>query len=302
MFDLQSLTKFARLSVLVLAIEWILFGSMHFSMTRETADMLPGFLQPAATPIVVITGVLEVATGILILIPKIRREAAMGSIALLILLLPAMYTILASPSEHPSMVETLFRIVLIPNNIFLAICSVHLLDKAVATPVTPLDTAATDEPRLSRRRAGNGAAAMIVPAILLLANCAGFMTLAIGAPAHKDIAFLWAMACLASGALIGFLFAVPRLNPAARVTTRLMPNTNVEAVSDWLTKILVGVGLVNFSAIGGFVEGRGKELADAMATAKPFATGLIVYFFIAGIIEGYILTRLFLATQFRNSD
>lgn len=64
----------------------------------------------------------------------------------------------------------------------------------------------------------------------------------------------------------------------------------------------VGVGLVNFGAIGAFVDARAGELAAATGAPKPFGTGLIVYFFVAGIIEGYILTRLFLSTQFRAHD
>lgn len=110
MFDLRYLGKFTRLSVLVLAIEWTVFGSMHFSMTKETVEMLPNFLYPIGIPIVVITGILEVATGILILIPEVRRRAAMGSIALLILLLPAMYAILANQSGDASAFETAFRV------------------------------------------------------------------------------------------------------------------------------------------------------------------------------------------------
>lgn len=236
MFDLRYLGKFTRLSVLVLAIEWTVFGSMHFSMTKETVEMLPNFLYPIGIPIVVITGILEVATGILILIPEVRRRAAMGSIALLILLLPAMYAILANQSGDASAFETAFRVLLMPNNIFLAICSVHLLREPPGTRAAAI----AETPLPPRRRPDNGLTMVIVPAILLVANCAGFLAIWVGARGHFDIAGLWAMACLASGALIGFLFAVPRINPNAKLTSRLMPNTNVELVSDWLTKICRG--------------------------------------------------------------
>src|SRR5215207_3296326 len=49
------------------------------------------------------------------------------------------------------------------------------------------------------------------------------------------------------GALVGFLFGIPRRfqregsDPALG---GLVVNTNLEQISDWLTKIIVGVGLV----------------------------------------------------------
>jgi hypothetical protein len=84
------------------------------------------------------------------------------------------------------------------------------------------------------------------------------------------------------GVLLGFLFALPRARrseayareqpspsqPAAteltserEATTR--PNTNLEDISDWLTKILVGVGLIELASIG---EALGR-LSSAVAPA-----------------------------------
>jgi hypothetical protein len=163
---------------------------------------------------------------------------------------------------------------------------------------------AGEAPRRVRVRKRPGQLIMlIVPALLLMANCAGFLVLAFGLPGHFALASLWAMSCVATGALIGFLFGVPRFNPhAAPAEDRLLPNTNVEAVSDWLTKILVGVGLVNFQAIGAFVERLGGDFARAAGNDSAFGTGLIVYFFVVGIIQGYVLTRLFLAPRFEATD
>src|SRR5262245_24939954 len=72
----------------------------------------------------------------------------------------------------------------------------------------------------------------------------------------KSSAALWSLACLVSGAFIGFLFGIPRVLEEARKTEenqrnkrqenksaayRVQVNTNLEQVSDWLTKIIVGV-------------------------------------------------------------
>ena len=294
--------SFDRIAILVLSIEWILFGSMHFSDIPATMAMMPsGLSDTLKLHGAIVTGILEVATGIFLLLPRVRRWAALSSMALLLLLVPAMYNILAHPESVESMgsMQTLFRIILLPNNIFLAICSLHLWlhpDASLSRPAPP-----TAAPRAAA--VAQGSMKLIVPALLLAANCAGFMVLDAGAPGHFGTTAIWAMACIASGALIGFLFGVPRVNPKAKLTGRLIPNANVEAVSDWLTKILVGVGLVNFRSIGEFTAHLGAQIAHATgASDSAFATGLIVYFFVIGIIEGYILTRMFLKAQFDEAD
>lgn len=286
-------TSFDRIAILVLAIEWVLFGSMHFSDIPATKAMIPFGSDAFKHHVAVVTGILEVGTGILILVPAFRRWAAAASIGLLILLIPAMYEILQNPESVGKLNEwaTPFRVLLLPNNIFLAICSVHLWRHPDAILARP--PRRPPEPWTFARPV-----TLIVPALLLMANVAGFLALIIGAPGHLGTAYLWAMACIASGALIGFLFGVPRVNPAHPATGRLLDNTNVEAVSDWLTKILVGVSLVNLQAIGAFTNRLADELAPALETSRAFAIGLIVYFFVVGIIQGYILTRMFLKPEF----
>jgi hypothetical protein len=57
------------------------------------------------------------------------------------------------------------------------------------------------------------------------------------------------------------------------------------------------VSLVNLQTIGAFVDRQAAFLGAALGTGPEFATGLIVYFFVIGIIQGYILTRMFLPKQ-----
>ena len=294
--------SFDRLAILVLSIEWIVFGSMHFTDIPTTVAMIP-FDWPYKVKhhVAIGTGILEVATGIFLLIPSVRKWAALSSMILLLLLVPAMYHILAQPESVKSLgsMQTLFRVILLPNNIFLAFCSLHLWrhpDSSLARPAPP-------RPVDRERWPVDGSMKLIVPALLLAANCAGFLAITAGAPGYFGVMGMWAMACIASGALIGFLFGVPRVNPKIQLTSRLIPNANVEAVSDWLTKILVGVGLVNFRSIGEFAARLGAQLAQATGAQDPaFAIGLIVYFFVIGIIQGYILTRMFLKAQFDEAD
>lgn len=263
---------------------------------------MPDYL-PWPGRLVVISGMLEVATGVLILVPEARPWAARSSLVLLALLLPAMYEILYEPDAltwSPA-ANTLFRTLLLPHNILMAICSVYLIRSPATSLARPAATseARIDGPSPWRLPGMADPVTLIVPFLLLIANCAGFLAIVVTVPGRMGGAFLWAMACIATGALIGFLFGVPRLNPRAQLSGEFIHNQNIEAVSDWLTKILVGVGLVNFQAIGAFTQRMAEELGRGIAVDRSIAMGLIVYFFAVGIIQGYILTRIFLAKPFQ---
>ena len=297
---------FDRISILVLSIEWIVFGSMHFSMTPETIRMIPHWVPDAYKLMVAIsTGMLEVTIGVLLLVPLTRRWAAAVSLFLLIAYVPAVYQILAHDADFAggTLLQTSFRVAIVPNNVFLGICSVYLL----MHPEASLTSASLTSPVTTRRPSMDfgqaGLAILLIAALLLMSNCAGFLAITSGLHANRGTAYLWAMMCIATGALVGFLFAVPRVNPLVPSRSALVANTNIEQVSDWLTKILVGVGLINFRQIGGFIDGLAVDLSQSLATqaapaSKSFALSLIVYFFVVGLIQGYLLTRLFLSRQF----
>jgi len=294
----RAYTLSGRISILMLSIQWIVFGSMHFSHLPDTLLQLPGYFHdPFRVPIVIVTGIAEVAVGILILVPEMRKSAAMGSLVLLVLLLPAMYHILESGLDPASQIPGWLRAVLVPNNILLAICSVYLWRNPHLGLADPRTRVEAQEAHPSWWASGDMGTPLIA-LLLLLANCAGF--LAAGWPSRDTgAAVLWAMASIAVGALIGFLFAVPRINPEVKIRSRLIPNANVEAVSDWLTKILVGVGLVNFQSIGRFVDGLATQLSQDIGRTHAYALGLIIYFWAVGVIQGYVLTRIFLTARFR---
>jgi hypothetical protein len=115
----------------------------------------------------------------------------------------------------------------------------------------------------------------------------------------------------AIGSLLGFLFGIPRsLQSSAPVTTGdvpsgYQPNTNLEQISDWLTKILVGVGLVEFKAAGDplrrLVHSVGQGMGDTPA-ARTIAAALLTVFVIWGFLVSYLITRTQAAGAFRQSD
>jgi len=124
------------------------------------------------------------------------------------------------------------------------------------------------------------------------------------------------------GALIGFLFGIPRAareGEFVRVPsgvgergadgagrgTAYGPNTNLEQISDWLTKILVGVSLIQLKEIGSSMQRLISYLAPAMGNSPgsgPFVLGLLVYYVACGFLGGYLWTRLFLPGQLRDAD
>jgi hypothetical protein len=109
------------------------------------------------------------------------------------------------------------------------------------------------------------------------------------------------------GAIIGFLFGIPRRIQREGVETAagagLSVNTNLEQISDWLTKIIVGVGLVEIGSIAGGLNSvaEGIELSTS-ANAKTFALALIVYSLVDGFLLAYVWTRVELSAQLNLAD
>jgi hypothetical protein len=109
------------------------------------------------------------------------------------------------------------------------------------------------------------------------------------------------------GAVVGFLFGIPRRIQREGVETAavagLSVNTNLEQISDWLTKIIVGVGLVEIGEIGSGLASvaNGVDLS-AHASADTFALALIVYSVVDGFLLAYVWTRVELSAQLALAD
>ncbi len=135
------------------------------------------------------------------------------------------------------------------------------------------------------------------------------------------VAYLLAGACLLIGALAGFLFGIPRANSpgeddsindrAAEVPNndakrqgRYRPNTNLEQISDWLTKILVGVGLTQIRQLPSALDSAAAYIGTALGTSggKALSVGILVYFPTAGFLFGFLWTRLFLGAALARAD
>ena len=73
---------------IILAILFIITGSLHFVVPQSYLKIMPPFL-PAPVTLVHISGAAEILGGLGLFLPSTRQAAAWGLIALLIAVLPA---------------------------------------------------------------------------------------------------------------------------------------------------------------------------------------------------------------------
>jgi hypothetical protein len=127
-----------------------------------------------------------------------------------------------------------------------------------------------------------------------------------------------ALACFIVGAGLGFLFGIPKIAQArdsagsgsAEDGDIPRDNTNLEQISDWFVKLLIGAGLVQMNEVKKALESLARSLARSLLSAQPagvpaapgapdsffypFCLFLIIFFTSLGFLAGYLITRLWL--------
>jgi Putative Ig domain len=117
------------------------------------------------------------------------------------------------------------------------------------------------------------------------------------------------IASAAVGALLGFIFGIPRtLDPAGRVAVAgavaqggpavgsqaaLAANTNLERVSDWLTTLLIGATLVQSQTVITWIGSLGDKFTAGL-TIQVLVPIIVVYYFALAFLGTYFITRLYL--------
>lgn len=84
-FPSYQVIRYARIA---LAVFFVVGGSAHFVMPGFYRPMMPPWL-PAHSALIAISGVFEILGGMGVLVPRSRRFAAWGLIALLVAVFPA---------------------------------------------------------------------------------------------------------------------------------------------------------------------------------------------------------------------
>ena len=186
----------------------------------------------------------------------------------------------------------------------------------------------------------------VLPYILLSILLAGALAVLCGAlfpPYYHAVpALLWSLGFCVSGMLLGFLFGIPRSLPSGTVNmppaeersngkrrsgdepaameaaagasntiflgtpSPMEINSNLVEVSDWLTKIIVGVGLIELKSLPATAQGVAAFIAPSLAiapdTAKAVVGGVMLFFSVHGFLIGYLLTRIYLSIMIKRAD
>jgi uncharacterized protein YneF (UPF0154 family) len=138
--------------------------------------------------------------------------------------------------------------------------------------------------------------------------CAGI----VGTGSSVALGLLIAGAGLAAGAFGGFFVGLPHYSISSVLNTAppptpptlkdapQLPSNNMDQISDWLMKILLGAGLTQLGSIArwfrGLVDDTGHGLAGAGASAgagdqaRVLAAAILVLFPLFGFLFGYFLT------------
>ena len=145
----------------------------------------------------------------------------------------------------------------------------------------------------------------VIGAGLGWAALAAFMVIVFGLSAFRpwQVFVVAAAISAASGALggtVGFVFGVPRVLTGTGAETkrqtdgRIESNSNLEQISDWLTKIVVGVGLTQLYQIPGALGRLGAAIAPGLGGQEgsgAFGVALVLYTFFLAFLIVYMWTR-----------
>jgi hypothetical protein len=149
----------------------------------------------------------------------------------------------------------------------------------------------------------------LVGVVMTVAGLTPIVIYALTAP--LNFAAVVSVGAMAGAGAFGFLFGVPKTredNTEDSEETRharYRVNTNLEQISDWLTKILVGVGLTQLAKIADAAAHLISVVAKGMgggAGATSVAGGILVYFIGNGFLSAYYVTRTTLTTAFSVTD
>jgi len=176
------------------------------------------------------------------------------------------------------------------------------------------DDAFREYERASRVIAGGtvfGLVALFVFGLQALPSIVGFVSVA-----GAGLALMGAGAAI--GAVIGFLFGIPRqlqesapspvtadADRAAQPGVPYAGNTSLEQISDWLTKIIVGVGLTQLVNVPSALASLGDVVGPALggfAGSSIFGVLEFLYCTIVGFFAAYLWTRLRLTSLLVESD
>lgn len=118
------------------------------------------------------------------------------------------------------------------------------------------------------------------------------------------IGILLAISTFIVGFFTGTLFGMPKRN--SELNSDYSLNNSLVEISDWLTKIIVGLGLVNLKQIPIYLKNLGLYISESsnsnVQSFKVFSICVVIYFSVFGLYIGYNYMRLVLSQKYKEAD
>jgi len=119
----------------------------------------------------------------------------------------------------------------------------------------------------------------------------------------------WALAGLSLGGTMGFLFGHPRIESNGekgepKSGLKAQSSTSLDQINDWLTKAIVGVGLVEAKKILAYGHSLATDVGRGLAGKSgpaddplgyALASAILITFPLVGFVTSYLVTRTFVA-------
>lgn len=119
---------------------------------------------------------------------------------------------------------------------------------------------------------------------------------------YLAVGMITAFAAFLIGIFTGFLFGIPRVVSSGQVRqsqSAYTPSSNLAEVSDWLTKLLLGAGLVQLTHLSAPISklidnvANGLYIAGASSWAAKVTAGAILFgYIVTGLLTGYVVTTM----------
>ena len=135
---------------------------------------------------------------------------------------------------------------------------------------------------------------------------------------NTGAACIWSLAYFVAGALIGMVFGVPNVPPVKKdindgtnktVADAPFVSTNLAQISDWLTKVVIGAGLVEITKIPSFIVKVSLKMAVGVAVdlskipqVSMICVAILIYNTCFGFISGYLLMRIIFNSLTENKN
>lgn len=120
------------------------------------------------------------------------------------------------------------------------------------------------------------------------------------------IGLLLALASFITCFFTGTLFGMPKRNNERGSKNDYALNNSLVEVSDWLTKILVGLVLINLKEIPSYFIRLGEYVSISTKYKDEllniYTIGIVIYFGFLGLYIGYNYMRLVLSNKYKKAD